>query len=186
MRTFVRQEIELTLAPRKLQLYERAHVGRGIINIDPMNLKLLRETGSRAIINDGDCDTTVIPLQQSNVVFRQMFEYPVKDFEAEVGFYLDVFGFPAIALTKDYALFKHPETGDCISFRRNEESPTPIINGLKLLFMTTEISTTDTHLEATGFVPNREIRKGSAVQEVIHLSTPAGVTVEIWQMPIDD
>ena len=147
-------------------------------------LESLRTAGAEAIANDGHHEQTLIPLEQEDVVFRQMFEYPVADFEAEVGFYVRVFGLANIALTDDYALFKHPEYEYCVSFRKVDGS-TLKDTGLKLLFMTTDIPAADAHLEQTGLVPEREIRKGSPVQDVIHCKTPGGVAVEIWQMPID-
>lgn len=152
---------------------------------DGKTIERMREAGSKAITADGVHEQAVIPLKQDDVVFQQMFEYPVSDFEAEVGFYVSVFGLPAIAMTDDYALFKHPENSYCISFRKSESPPVPSTVGLKLLFMTTDIPGANDHLEQTGFAPDREIRKGSPVQDVIHFSTPAGVAVEIWQMPAE-
>lgn len=144
---------------------------------------LLRQTGARLIDADGQHDSALIPLQQDGVVFQQMFEYAVADFEAEVGFYASVFGFPTIALTSDYALFKHPEAGYCMSFRKDESLLAATTIGLKLLFMTADIPAAEAHLEEIGLVPDRETRKGSPVQDVIHFSTPAGLAVEIWEDP---
>lgn len=146
----------------------------------------LRRAGAHLIHSDGKHDYQLIPFDHRNVVFRQMFEYAVTDFEAEVGFYASIFGFSTIALTSDYALFTHPQEGYCFSFRKAPDSPALSNIGLKLLFMTTDIPGTDAHLEQTGIVHEREIRKGSPVQDVIHFSTPAGVVVEIWQMPTDE
>lgn len=143
----------------------------------------LRAIGKEAIINDGTHNFSLIPLRQNGVVFQQMFEYPVADFEAEVGFYAGALGFSTIALTDDYTLFKHPEHGYCISFRKDVDLPAPSTIGLKILFMTKDIPQADTHLDQTCLVPNREIRNGSPVQQVISFSTPAGVAVEIWEDP---
>lgn len=150
------------------------------------HLQHFRDAGAKAISKDGKHGHTQIQLQQKDVVFQQMFEYPVSDFEAEVGFYISVFGLPAIAMTDDYALFKHQENGYCISFRKDDSMPQPSTIGLKLLFMTTDIPGADVHLDQTGLVPDRDIRKGSPVQDVIHFSTPSGVAVEIWQMPTNE
>lgn len=147
-------------------------------------LEQLRAAGEEAITNDGQHDHTLVPLHQDGVVFKQMFEYPVSDFKAEVGFYVRVFGFMTIALTDDYALFVHPEHGYCISFRKDGDLPSPSTIGLKLLFMTADIDSADVHLEQTNLIPDREIRKGSPVQQVIYFSTPAGVAVEIWEDPV--
>lgn len=146
-----------------------------------MSLEKLREAG-RTTIETEKPTGKLIPLEQGDVVFRQMFEYPVVDFEAEVGFYSEIFGFPNIAMTEDYALFTHPEGGFCLSFRKVDESK---IDGLKLLFMTTDIPASDAHLASTGLVEDRAIRKGSEVQQVIHFTSPAGLAIEIWEEPTE-
>lgn len=143
----------------------------------------LRQAGAAAIAADGKHDSIAMPLFQNDVVFQQMFEYPVADFEAEVGFYVEVFGLDNIALTDEYALFTHPQNRWCMSFRKDESAKSATEYGLKLLFMTTDIPAADAHLEQTGLASDREIRKGSPVQDVIHFSTPAGLAVEIWEDP---
>ena len=143
----------------------------------------IKQAGITTINRQGNHDHTLIPLQQEDVVFQQMFEYPVADFEAEVGFYTAVFGFQSIALDDEYALFTHPQHAYCISFRKVEDAPPLHGMGLKLLLMTRDITGADAHLEQTGLVTDREIRKGSPVQDVIYFSTPAGVQVEIWEDP---
>lgn len=112
-----------------------------------------------------------------------MFEYPAHDFTAEVGFYAEVLGLTPIALTTDYALFTHPQHRYCLSFRADGDAPDLATMRLKLLFMTADIDRADAHLGASGFLPHREIRPGSAVQRVIHFATPNGVAVEIWEDP---
>lgn len=142
-------------------------------------LETLRAVG-RSIIDGGTGEGNSIPLQQEGVVFRQMFEYSVTDFEAEVGFYTKVFGFPHIAMTEEYALFTDPDSAYCLSFRLADSTQ---VTGLKLLFMTTDIDSADIHLGNTGIVPDREIAKGSHVQRVIHCCAPSGLAIEIWEMP---
>lgn len=142
----------------------------------------LREAGRRAIRNEA-ATGELIPMAQDGVVFQQMFEYPVRDFTAEVGFYAEVLGLTPIALTTDYALFTHPQYRYCLSFRADSDAPSQATTGLKLLFMTADIDAADTHLGESGFLPDREIRSGSPVQRVIHFATPNGVAVEIWEDP---
>lgn len=153
---------------------------------ESFNIGAFQRAGINTINREGEHDHDLIPLLQDSVVFQQMFEYPVTDFEAEVGFFVTVLGLSAIALTTEYALFKHPENGYCISFRKDVDSPAPSTIGLKLLFMTTDIPAAHAHLDGTELVPDHEIRKGSPVQDVIYFSTPAGVAVEIWHMPTDE
>ena len=143
----------------------------------------LQRAGINTINREGEHDHELIPFQQQDVVFQQMFEYPVSDFLAEIGFYTAVFGLKSIALDGEYALFTHPEHGYCISFRLVNDAPDLHGFGLKLLFMTTDIPGAEAHLDQTGLVPDREIRKGSPVQDVIYFTSPAGVQVEIWEDP---
>jgi predicted enzyme related to lactoylglutathione lyase len=110
-----------------------------------------------------------------------MFEYSVADFEAEVGFYIDVFGSRIIAMIEDYALFTDLDGAYCLSFRK---AATTHLAGLKLLFMTTDIEGAAAHLDNTGMVNDREIRMGSDVQRVVHFSAPSGLAIEIWEDPL--
>lgn len=142
----------------------------------------LRNAGLQAIETEA-ATGRLIPLEQNGVVFQQMFEYTVRDFPKEVGFYAEVLGFTPIALTNDYALFTHPQHSYCMSFRLDESAADQSTTGLKLLFMTVNIPTADAHLEQSGLVPDRTIFKGSPVQDVISFSTPSGVAVEIWEDP---
>ncbi len=150
---------------------------------DPRSLDQFREAGAAAIRFDGRHPHAPLRLEQDGVVFRQMFEYPVTDFTAEVGFFTLVFGLQTIALTDHYALFTHPDGAYCLSFRRDEALPSPSVIGLKLLFMTTDIDGTSAQLQRSGVVPDLEIRAGTTVQRVIHVATPAGVAIEIWECP---
>lgn len=146
-----------------------------------MSIDQFRAVGKQVI--EGEYSgASLIPLVFGDVVFRQMFEYPVVDFEAEVGFYAEVFGFPLIAMTEDYALLTYPDGSFCLSFRKADESH---IAGLKLLFMTTDIDGADVHLAEAELVNDRAIRMGSEVQRVIHFSSPAGLAIEIWEMPTE-
>lgn len=142
----------------------------------------LRAAGVQAIASE-QATGAQIPLEQDGVVFQQMFEYPVRSFPEEVGFYAEVLGFTPIALTNDYALFTHPRHHYCLSFRLDASAPDPSTIGLKLLFMTRNIPAADAHLEQTGLIPSRTIFKGSPVQDVISFETPSGVAVEIWEDP---
>jgi len=150
---------------------------------DPHILDMFREAGAAAILGDERHAPEMLRLEQDGVVFRQMFEYPVADFTAEVGFYALVFGLPTIALTDAYALFAHPDGAYCLSFRKDEQLPSPSVIRLKLLFMTTDVEGTIAQLQQSPVAPELEVRTGSPVQRVVHFSTPAGVAIEIWECP---
>lgn len=144
-------------------------------------LESLRTSGG-SIIECGGPVGSPLPLEQQGVVFRQMFEYSVADFETEVGFYSTVFGFSIIAMTEDYALFSDVNDGFCLSFRK---SGATFVEGLKLLFMTRDIDAAEAHLGQTGYLDNRYIKMGSDIQRVIHYNAPSGLAIEIWEMPSD-
>jgi hypothetical protein len=143
----------------------------------------LREAGATAIRRHGRHERPMLHLEQDGVVFLQMFEYPVADFELEVGFFVRVFGLPTLALTDGYALFAHPDGAYGLSFRKDATLAPPSTIGLKLLFMTRDVEGARTQLQETGLVPDLAIRRGSPTQRVIHFATPSGVAVEIWEFP---
>jgi predicted enzyme related to lactoylglutathione lyase len=146
-------------------------------------LDTFRAAGATAIRGGARNELVMLRMEQDGVVFRQMFEYPVTDFSAEVGFFTLVFGLSTLALTDEYALFAHPDGAYCLSFRKDDTLPSPSVIGLKLLFMTTDIDGTNAQLQRSGFVPDLAIREGTPVQRVIHFTTPAGVVIEIWECP---
>lgn len=150
--------------------------------IDEQPVEHFRNSGSQTIATER-ATGSLIPLKQDGVVFRQMFEYPVADFEVEVGFYSAVFGFRFIALTSDYALFTTPANDFHVSFRLADKGGPTAMRGLKLLFMTANVEAAETHLRGTGLVSDLHVGMGSPVQRVLHLSTPAGLPIEVWEFP---
>lgn len=145
--------------------------------------QLFRERGV-ATIATGEPTGKPIPLDFDGIVFKQMFEYAVVEFEIEVGFFSEVFGFDAIAMTSDYALFT-PPTGDFhFSIRLVDEShKVSSFDGFKLLFMTGDFASAEAHVREIGLVSDAEVREGSPVQRVLHFATPAGLPIEIWEDP---
>lgn len=110
-------------------------------------------------------------------------EYKVDDFAAEVGFFIDILGFPVIAFSPSYAQFTIPGGDYCISvssLRETEKSTPP--ETLRLQFRVEDI------LETTGMLVQRGIvfeQKPAPVQEGSHqvagyFRTPHGVCVDLW------
>ncbi len=125
-----------------------------------------------------------IPLETEGVVFRQTFEYTVVDFEAEAGFFLDVFGLQTVALSHDYALFTTNGNDFHISFwRASAERQATVMSGLRLLLMTANIDSARTHLTDGRRVPDLHESMGSPVQRVLHLTSPCGLPIDIWEDP---
>ena len=73
-------------------------------------------------IERGSAASTSLPWNFNDTVFRCAWEYPVADFEAEVGFYLEALGFTTIALDGEYALFTTLEGDLTFACRRAEQT----------------------------------------------------------------
>lgn len=127
---------------------------------------------------------SLIPLDLDGVVFRQMFEYAVDEYETEVGFYSEVFGFSVIAMTSDYALYTTPANEFHFSIRAaDEHHAASKFDGLKLLFMTADFATAEAHIRGSGLIKDAEVREGSPSQRVLYMTSPAGLSIEIWEDP---
>ncbi|MCW8129074.1 MAG: VOC family protein [Planctomycetota bacterium] len=111
-------------------------------------------------------------------------EYHVKDFPAEVGFFLDVMGFPTNALGGEYAMFTSPEHGFYFSVTpASEENPLTPPETIRLEFMVEDILEVGKKLEARGLKfenppaphggPNSGLYQGT-------LRTPNGVALRLW------
>lgn len=115
--------------------------------------------------------------------WRQCIEYKVADFPAEVGFFIDVLGFPVNAFDPDYAMFTSP-TGDfyfSVVPARENESPTPQ-GAIRLQFMVQDIMDTALELERRGVkfdqMPARVADNSSFL--IGCFQTPNGIGVELW------
>lgn len=142
----------------------------------------LRAIGKDAIAR-GSLESTPLPWTFEGTVFRCAWEYPVRDFEAEVGFYLDILGFSTIALDDEYALFTTPERDLTFACRRHETHEGAGYPGHTLCFMTRDIETLAASLEAR-VGPEAVTRlAGSPVQTVLRIASPAGLQIDIWEFP---
>lgn len=147
--------------------------------MQPMN-DTWRAAGAQAIA-DPEGERKPLPWSFDNTVFRCAWEYPVTDFETEIGFWIEGMGFSTIALDDEYALFTSLEHDFTFACRRR--TPGADLTGHVLCFMTKDIETLAQQLEdrlPDGFVSRRA---GSPVQTVLGLRTPAGLQVDIWEDP---
>jgi predicted enzyme related to lactoylglutathione lyase len=133
-------------------------------------------------IERGSAASTPLPWNFNDTVFRCAWEYPVADFEAEVGFYLEALGFTTIALDGEYALFTMPE-GDLTFACRRHAGATPDYAGHVLCFMTKDIKEFAGALEARVGKDAVTRIAGSPVQTVLRISSPAGLQIDIWELP---
>jgi catechol 2,3-dioxygenase-like lactoylglutathione lyase family enzyme len=123
-----------------------------------------------------------LPWNFDGTVFRCAWEYPVRDFEAEVGFYIDVLGFTTIALDDEYALFTTADEDFTFACRRHPEA-SPDYSGHILCLMTKGIELISEAFEARMGDGNVARVAGSPVQAVLRVASPAGLQIDIWEMP---
>jgi len=115
--------------------------------------------------------------------WRQCIEYKVSDFPAEVGFFIDILGFPVNAFDPDYAMFTSP-SGDfyfSVVPTRDGENPTPK-EAIRLQFMVQNIVDTAAELERRGVkfdqLPARIADNSAFLIGSFH--TPHGIGIELW------
>ena len=122
------------------------------------------------------------PFEFSNE-WKFCVEYKVDDFAAEVGFYIDILGFPVIAFSPSYAQFTDPQ-GDfriSVASLRDGEKSTPA-DTLRLQFMVKDILQLAEMLEKRGIIFERKpepIQEGSS-QAVGYFRTPHGICMDLW------
>lgn len=115
--------------------------------------------------------------------WKQCIEYKVADFPAEVGFFIDVLGFPVNAFDPDYAMFTSPSSDFYFSVVpvRENESPTPR-GAIRLQFMVQDIIETALELERRGVkfdqMPARVADNSSFL--IGCFQTPNGIGIEMW------
>ncbi len=110
-------------------------------------------------------------------------EYQVDDFEAEVGFFVDVIGMESNALDHNYSMFMHPEGGFYFSVVPTPKGgkPTPT-DTFRLEFMFEDIVATCKTLEVRGVVFERQpapYTEGNSLYQGA-FRTPNGVLVRVW------
>jgi catechol 2,3-dioxygenase-like lactoylglutathione lyase family enzyme len=115
--------------------------------------------------------------------WKQCIEYKVADFPAEVGFFIDILGFPVNAFDPDYAMFTSPGGDFYFSVvpTRDGEQPTPL-GAIRLQFMVQHIVETAIELERRGVkfnqLPARVADNSSFL--IGSFQTPNGIGVELW------
>lgn len=111
------------------------------------------------------------------------FEYKVEDFAAEVGFFIDVLGFPARAFSPSYAQFTSPGGEICFSVLatvEGEESTPP--DSIRLYLNVHNIQQASNELTRRGIayeaIPGVD-KAGDAFQNG-YFRSPHGVRIELW------
>jgi catechol 2,3-dioxygenase-like lactoylglutathione lyase family enzyme len=115
--------------------------------------------------------------------WKQCIEYRVDDFAAEIGFFIDLLGFPVIAFDPSYAMFSSP-AGD-FTFavvQTPEDSLSTPPDAIRIQFMVEDITGTVKELERRGvrFVQNpTPLSEGSSMY-LAAFQSPHGILLEVW------
>lgn len=110
-------------------------------------------------------------------------EYKVDDYAAEVGFFIDILGFPVVEFSPSHAQFTTPDqefTFSVAAALEGEGSTNP--ETLRLQFMVDEIMETCKELELRGAKfeqPPQKLPDGSGLF-VGYFRTPHGVPIDLW------
>ena len=115
--------------------------------------------------------------------WKQCIEYKVADFPAEVGFFIDILGFPVNAFDPDYAMFTSPSGDFFFSVVPTREGETPTPRGaIRLQFMVQNIVDTAVELERRGVkfdqMPARVADNSVFLIGTFH--TPHGIRIDLW------
>ena len=115
--------------------------------------------------------------------WKQCIEYKVEDFPAEVGFFIDIMGFPVNAFDPDYAMFTSPNGDFFFSVVPTREGEPPTSEGaIRLQFMVQDITETAHELQRRGVeftqMPARVADNSSFL--IGSFRTPNGIGIELW------
>ena len=123
--------------------------------------------------------------------WKQCIEYKVADFPAEVGFFIDILGFPVNAFDPDYAMFTSPN-GDfffsVVPVQNKSEVTAP--DSIRLQFMVERIMDTAVELERRGVSFDQWPAVSSSHSSLIigSFRTPNGICIDLWgfELPEDE
>lgn len=115
--------------------------------------------------------------------WKQCIEYRVDDFAAEIGFFIDLLGFPVIAFDPSYAMFSSP-AGD-FTFavvQATEDSLSTPPDAIRIQFMVEDIFATVEELERRGvrFMQQPEPLSAGSSMYLAAFQSPHGILMEIW------
>jgi catechol 2,3-dioxygenase-like lactoylglutathione lyase family enzyme len=117
--------------------------------------------------------------------WKQCIEYRVDDFAAEVGFFIDILGFPVNAFDPDYAMFTSPGRDFFFAVVPTPDgaSSTPP-DAIRLQFMINNLLQTAEELQRRGVKFERfpvPCQPGASLH-IGQFRTPHGICVELWGM----
>jgi catechol 2,3-dioxygenase-like lactoylglutathione lyase family enzyme len=112
---------------------------------------------------------------------KQCMQYTVEDFAAEIGFFIDILGFPVSAFSTNYAQFTSPDQAFFFAVREGGEITPP--DSLSIQFMLKDLAGTIQQLEGRGVVFEHKPEAGNASPAIAVLRSPHGVRIELWETP---
>lgn len=107
-------------------------------------------------------------------------QYMVDDFAAEIGFFIDVLGFPVGAFSPKYAQFISPGGEFAFGVLAAEGIPGTHPETISLQFMLEDLSEAIHELEGRGIVFEHKPESLVAIPAIAVLRTPHGVRLELW------
>lgn len=117
--------------------------------------------------------------------WKQCIEYKVADFEAEVGFFIDVLGCDCNAISSDYAMFTGPQKEFSFGVRKPKagEQPTPS-DAISIEFMIQDMGKTISKLRERGIRMATEPAQHEPGSSLFRASflTPNGMKVVLWSV----
>ena len=120
--------------------------------------------------------------------WKQCIEYKVADFAAEVGFFIDILGFPVNAFDPDYAMFTSPDGEfffSVVPAQEDEESTPP--EAIRLQFMVAKIIETAVELQRRGVVFEQWPASAGESSPLLigSFRTPHGIGIDLWGFDAD-
>jgi catechol 2,3-dioxygenase-like lactoylglutathione lyase family enzyme len=121
--------------------------------------------------------------------WKHCVEYKVADYPAEVGFFIDILGFPVNAFDPDYAMFTSPNGEfffSVVPAHEGEESTPP--EAIRLQFMIENIEQTAAELERRGIVFEQWPAPSSMGSPLLigSFRTPNGIGIDLWGFEKDE
>ena len=118
--------------------------------------------------------------------WKQCIEYFVDDFVSEVGFFIDILGFPPNAFDKCYAMFTSPDRAFYFSIAcSTTENKTTPPDSIRIQFMIDDILATAAKLENRGIVFEKKPTHFDEVGSPLFTGffrSPNGVRIDLWGM----
>ncbi len=118
--------------------------------------------------------------------WKQCIEYFVDDFVSEVGFFIDILGFPPNAFDKCYAMFSSPDRAFYFSIAcSTTENKTTPPDSIRIQFMIEDIIGTAKELEARGIIFERKpepFEDEASPMYTGYFRSPNGVRIDLWGM----